>query len=228
MEPRVTAERRRRGRAPPQPLSVPGPIYAAVLAFVQAIRSLPALEAVILFGSAATGEVHKKSDIDLLLLFNADHNPELGDEAKQVHARAGEIERAYELENPFSFVFANRGEDVDTDFLWEVARDGLLLYGKPERLLSRDEHLTPMLIISYDLRELPRKDRVYVERKLYGYHARPIYKEKEYAIEREGLVTRYGRRLGRGAFMIDARNSERALRLLDERRVKHTAIKAWI
>lgn len=226
MEPRVTAEKRKRG--PPQPLSVPGPIYAAVLAFVQAVRSLPTLEAVILFGSAATGEVHKKSDIDLLLLFNADHNPELGDEAKLVHASAGEIERAYELENPFSFVFANRGEDVDTDFLWEVARDGLLLYGKPERLLGSDEHLTPMLVISYDLSDLPRKDRVYVERKLYGYRARPTYKEKEYAIEREGLVTQYGRRLGRGAFMIDARNSERALRLLDERRVKHTAIKAWI
>lgn len=201
-----------------------------MLAFVQAIRALPALEGVILFGSAATGEVHKKSDIDLLLLFTADHNPELGDEAKLVHARAGEIERAYELENPFSFVFANRGEDVDTDFLWEVARDGLLLYGKPERLLSTssDEHLTPMLVISYDLSGLPRKDRVFVERKLYGYRARPIYKEKEYAIERKGLVTQYGRRLGRGAFMIDARNSERALRLLDERRVKHTAIKAWI
>ncbi len=222
----MTAEKRKEGL--PQPLSVPGPIYAGVLAFVQAVRSLPTLEAVILFGSAATGEVHKKSDIDLLLLFNADHNPELGDEAKLVHARAGEIERAYKLENPFSFVFANRGEDVDTDFLWQVARDGLLLYGKPERFLGSDVHLTPMLVVSYDLSDLPRKDRVYVERKLYGYRARPIYKEKEYAIEREGLVTQYGRRLGRGAFMIDARNAEMVLRLLDERMVKHTAIKAWI
>ncbi|MGA3359022.1 MAG: nucleotidyltransferase domain-containing protein [Halobacteriota archaeon] len=226
MEPELTTEKRKGGQ--PRPLSVPGPIYAGVLAFVQAIRSIPTLEAVILFGSAATGEVHKKSDIDLLLLFNADHNPELGDEAKLVHTRAGEVERAYELVNPFSFVFANRGEDLDTDFLWQVARDGLLLYGKPERLLGSDEYFTPMLVVSYDLSDLPRKDRVYVERKLYGYRARPTYKEKEYAIEREGLVTQYGRRLGRGAFMIDARSSEMALHLLDERKVKHTAIKAWI
>ena len=216
----------------PPPLSVPEPIYAAVLSLVQAIKSLPTLEAVILFGSAATGEMHKKSDIDLLLLFNADHNPELGEEARYIHAHAGEIERTYKLENPFSFVFVNRGEQIDTDFLWEVARDGLMLYGRPEALLGRETYLTltPVSIISYSLSGIPRKDRVFVERKLYGYHARQTYKEKEYAIERGGIVTQalHGKRLSRGALIIDARSADGVLHLFNERSIGHTVIKAWI
>lgn len=214
------------------PLPVPAPIYAAVLSLVQAIKSLPTLEAVILFGSAATGEMHKKSDVDLLLLFNTDHNPELGEEARYIHAHTGEIERTYKLENPFSFVFVNRGEHIDTDFLWEVARDGLMLYGRPETLLGRETYLTltPVSIISYDLSGIPRKDRVFVERKLYGYHARPTYKEKEYAIEREGVVTQalHGKRLGRGAIMIDAQSADRVLKLFNERGIVYTLIKAWV
>ena len=216
----------------PSPLSVPEPVYAAALALVQAIRPLPTLEAVILFGSAVTGEMHKKSDIDLLLLFNADHNPELGEEARYIHARTGEIERTYKLENPFSFVFVNRGEHVDTDFLWEVARDGIMLYGRPETLLGRETYLTltPVSIILHNLSGIPRKDRVFVERKLYGYHARPTYKEKEYAIEREGLITQalHGKRLGRGALMIDARSADGVLHLFNERGIAYTVIKVWI
>jgi len=216
----------------PPPLPVPEPIYVAVLALVQAIKSLPTLEAVILFGSAATGDMHKKSDIDLLLLFNADHNPELGEEARYIHAHTGEIERTYGLENPFSFVFVNRGEHIDTDFLWEVARDGLMLYGRPETLLGRETYLTltPVSIILYNLSGIPRKDRVFLERKLYGYHARPTYKEKEYAIEREGLVTQalHGKRLGRGGLMIDARSADGVLHLFNERGIAYTVIKAWI
>ena len=69
-----------------------------------------------------------------------------------------------------------------------------------------------------------------MERKLYGHHVRQTYKEKEYAIEREGLVTQalHGKRLGRGALMIDARSADGVLHLFSERSIAYTVTKAWI
>ena len=95
-----------------------------------------------------------------------------------------------------------------------------MLYGQPETLLGRETNLTltPISIILYNLSGIPRRDRVFVECKLYGYHARPTYKEKEYAIEREVLVTQalHGKRLGRGTLVIDARNADGVFHLFNE------------
>jgi len=44
--------------------------------------------------------MHKKSDIDILFLFNAKHDPELREEANLVHKIAGEIEKKLNMENP--------------------------------------------------------------------------------------------------------------------------------
>jgi len=37
--------------------------------------------------------MHKKSDIDILLIFDTKHDPELGEEGTRVHKIAGEIEK---------------------------------------------------------------------------------------------------------------------------------------
>jgi len=205
-------------------------VVPAAVELAQSLRGIPTLEAVILFGSAATGEMHKKSDIDLLLLFSADHNPETGDEGKLVYKRAREIEQAHKLENPFSFVFVNRGEEVDSTFLWEVAKDGHVLYCTPESILGRVElgHLKPAVFISYALSKMPPKDRMYIDRQLYGYTVRKVHKGKEYVSEREGLIPRYGKKLGRATFIIDAQKSDDVLRLFNEKGVMYTVTKIWV
>lgn len=205
-------------------------VVPAAAELAQSLKDIPTLEAVILFGSAATGELHKKSDIDLLLLFSADHNPETGAEGKQVYQRAREIERAHKLENPFSFVFVNRGEEADSTFLWEVAKDGYVLYCTPESILGRVElgHLKPSALISYTLRRMPPKDRMYIDRQLYGYTVKKVHKGKEYVSEREGLIHRYGKKLGRATFLIDAQKSDDVLRLFNEKGVVYTLTKVWI
>ena len=205
-----------------------GTVLSAALDLAQKIKAIPTLEAIILFGSAATGEMHKKSDVDLYLLFNADHDPEAGEEGKVVHRAAGEIEHSYKLENPFSFVFVNRGEAVNSEFLWEVAKDGIMLYCRPEKVLGTKEYLKPAVFISYTFGGILQKDKMYVGRKLYGYKARLTYKGKEYVIEREGLITQYGKRLGRGTFIIDARKSDDVIRLFNEKSVTYTITKVWV
>jgi predicted nucleotidyltransferase len=201
--------------------------FAAALELAQSIKDIPTLEAIILFGSAATGEMHKKSDIDLLLLFDADHNPETGDEGKLIFRRAVEIERNYKLENPFSFVFVNLGEDIDADFLWEVVRDGSVLYYRPESVLGREGYLEPVLLIAYSLNGIPQKDRMHLNRMLYGYRSKKVHMGKEYVSEKEGLIPRYGKKLGRATFLISGREGDEVLRLLDEKNVLYTVTKVW-
>ncbi|MCC7550826.1 MAG: nucleotidyltransferase domain-containing protein [Methanobacterium sp.] len=57
------------------------------------LSKMPSLESVVLFGSAARREMHKKSDVDILLIFNADHDPEISDEGSFVHKISGEVEK---------------------------------------------------------------------------------------------------------------------------------------
>lgn len=92
----------------------------------QKAGSIPNLIGVILFGSALTGDVSKKSDIDLLLITQSDHNPELGEESFTAHRITSEISKKYDLEHTFSLTFYNlsNDKDIEPDFLWEVCKDG--------------------------------------------------------------------------------------------------------
>jgi Polymerase beta, Nucleotidyltransferase len=199
----------------------------AALEFAQIGKEIPTLQAVILFGSAAAGEMYKKSDIDLLLIFDTARNAETDNESKIIYRRAGEIERQYKLENPFSFVFLNRGEGIDADFLWEVTKNGFVLYLKPESVIGRQEFLTPSLLFSYSFQGIPPKDQMYINRRLYGYRSKSVHKGKEYVNEKPGLVQLYGKKLGRATFIIDARKSDGVRRLFDERGILHTVVKTW-
>lgn len=201
--------------------------YAA-LELAQKLREVPYLEAVILFGSAARDEMHKKSDIDILLLFDCPHNPETSDEASMVQRMAGQIEMKYELKNSFSFVFLNRGEKLDSDFLWKTARDGIMLYCRPEKLLGQEEYLKPMALISYQFGEIASKNKMYVKRRLYGYRVQKTIKGKEYVSEGKGIVTEHGRKIGRATFIINARKSNEIIKLFEEKGVKYSISKIWL
>jgi len=203
-------------------------IMLAAVELAQKIRTIPTIEAAILFGSAAKGEMHKKSDIDILLIFNTDHNPEIGEEGKIVHEYAGEIEEIYKLENPFSFVFINKGEHVDSDFLWEVAKNGIVLYCRPERMVGKETYMKPALVVSYRFPSIPQKDKMFIKRRLYGYMVRKIYKGKEYISKKEGLVNQYGKKIGKAVFLIDAKKSDEITKLFDSKNVMYSVTKIWI
>jgi len=77
--------------------------------FVERADEIPNLLSVVLFGSVVKGDVSKKSDIDILLLFDADHNPELGKEAEIARKIASEISVKHDLKHPFSLHSLTRG-----------------------------------------------------------------------------------------------------------------------
>lgn len=203
-------------------------IKESAFELAQKLGEINTLDEAVLFGSAARGEMHKKSDIDILLLFNAKHDPELGEEGNLVHKIAGEIEKNLNMENPFTFVFMNKNEDLDSDFLWEVSKDGIVLYARPELILGQKENLKPAAFISYNFSDMPAKDKMYVKRKLYGYQVKSVHQGKEYLSEGKGIVQEHGKKMGRATFLIDAARVDSILNLFQEKKVKYKLTKVWV
>lgn len=185
--------------------------------FVERADEIPNLLSVVLFGSVVKGDVSKKSDIDILLLFDADHNPELGKEAEIARKIASEISVKHDLKHPFSFTFVNQRsiEDMDPDFLWNVVREGVLIWNRLEDELMKEPHpfLEPMVLVKYTTRDLEEKNKRKLLRKLYSSKKRLINKDKE--------------RLGQGVLLTSAAKFDELKDLLDAIGVSYSVKKIW-
>lgn len=187
---------------------------APLIDFIEKARSIPNLRGVVLFGSAVTGDVSKKSDIDLLLITQSEHNPEVGEESITAHRITSEISKKYELTHPFSLTFynlSNKG-DIEPDFLWEVCKDGIMLWGDTNFFLGSKikEALVPKFLCTYSLKELKDKDKRAVIRKLYECRSKLIGKEEK---------------LSAGVLLIDATKEPQLKAIFEEYNVNNYRIK---
>jgi predicted nucleotidyltransferase len=203
-------------------------IFPAIIDFSKKIRKIDTLIGAILYGSVVKGEMHKKSDIDILLIFNANHDPEKGVESDIVHEIAGEVEKNYKMKNPFSFVFLNYDEEMNSEFLWEVAKGGTILYAKPEILIHRKEWFKPWSLVSYSFKKVSLKDKMFIMRKLYGYKVERTYKDKRYVSEAQGIVNKYGEKIGRATFLIPADKSDDAINLFEKYGINYSIKRIWM
>jgi predicted nucleotidyltransferase len=185
--------------------------------FVERANEIPNLIGVVLFGSAITGDVSKKSDIDLLLVTKSPSNPEIGKESKIAHSITSEISKKLNLEQSFSITFYNLNQkDIEPDFLWEVEKEGIVIWTKPELILNinLEENLKPKLICSYSLKGLKEKDKRALIRKLYESKSK-IIKEKE--------------KIAPGVFIIDAAKEPLIENLFKKFNLKDYSIKkVWL
>lgn len=166
-----------------------------IIDFIDNANRIPNLVGVVLFGSAVTGEISKKSDIDMLLIFDTDHDPEVGEEAGIAQKIATEISMKHDLVHPFSFVIVNKRslEKLDPDFLWNVCKDGIMIWGRPEDILVEKDvpFLKPMVLVRYSLGDLSDKDKRRFLRSLYSSKKRLIDKDTE--------------KVGPGTLLLDAK-----------------------
>ena len=185
--------------------------------FIERANEIPNLIGVVLFGSAITGDVSKKSDIDLLLVTKSPSNPEIGKESEIAHSITSEISKKFNLEHSFSLTFYNLNQkDVEPDFLWEVEKEGIIIWAKPELILNVDleKTLKPKLIYSYSLKGLKEKDKRALIRKLYESKSKLIKKKEKIAP---------------GVFIIDAEKEPLIENLFKRLNLKNYSInKVWI
>lgn len=208
---------------------IPQEISQAVMEFALRCGEVPDLETAVLFGSATNGTFSKKSDIDVLLLFDTDGNPEVGAEAEAVHRISGDISTRWTLSHPFSFVMYSRGEAIDLSLLREVLRDGIVLFARTRDVLRvpRDR-LRAHVLISYTLKEMEPRDKVGLQRGLYGYKVVRKVGDKQYRSSAPGLVGRWGRRMGPTAFLIPDERAEEARELLRARNCRFEEVPVWL
>ncbi len=211
-------------------LSIPQELYAPLAHFVARAGEVLNLRAAVLFGSAVTGEFRRKSDIDILLLFDTDHNPELGPEAESALALAAEIASHYNLAHSFSFVMENlRDGALDPHFLWETAREGIVIWADPALILMPEPRsaLEPALLVTYSTQGMTSKDKGALHRALYGYRVEKKVGNKVYVSEKPGLIEKTGQRLGPGVVVVPARIADRLTGLLEKHGASYTTMKVW-
>jgi predicted nucleotidyltransferase len=211
-------------------MNIPQELYPALTHFITRAGGIPNLRAAILFGSVVTGEFRRKSDIDVLLLFDTDHNPELGPEAGAALELAAEIAGRYDLAHSFSFVMENlRNGSLDPHFLWEVAREGVVIWADPTLVLASKSQpgLEPALLVTYSTQGMTSRDKGALYRALYGYRVEKKTDDKVYVSEKQGLIDKFGRRLGPGVVIVPARVADRLFGLLEKHGASYTTTKVW-
>jgi predicted nucleotidyltransferase len=182
--------------------------------FIAHAREIPGLVSAVLYGSAARGELHAKSDIDVLLLFDTDHDPELGEEAR-IAQRIGR-EAALRTRCPYTFSFVINDvkelKQLDSDYVWNAAKEGVVIWSRPECVLPLSAlPIAPYLLLTYELAELSAKDKRAVHRALYGYRTRRAVAGKVYESASAGLVQGKIRRLADGVILSPASESDEIL-----------------
>jgi predicted nucleotidyltransferase len=197
--------------------TIPEEFKLPLIDFADKVSKITDLKGIILFGSVVTGDMSKKSDIDLLLIFDTDHNPEIGEEAKLIQQTASEISSKYDLAIPFSFVFINKKDinEVDSDFLWNVTKEGVVIWGNPQYILMKTPHpsLEPMILIRYSVKELNERNKRKLLRWLYTSKKNIIDESKE--------------KWGPGVLLIKAKKYDEIKFLFDEFKVKYSVKKIW-
>ncbi|MCS4540853.1 MAG: nucleotidyltransferase domain-containing protein [Euryarchaeota archaeon] len=161
--------------------------------------SFPALRAILLFGSFARGEITRKSDVDLLLVFDNRK------EAKKAEKKVLKIVGKYAGEEKRTVVPVCIGVEnlvSEVEFFYNVFSDALVLYKRPDNepvLPAGASGFSPMLLYSFDLSNLARTKKMEINRSLYGITFKK--ERKEYAYK--GLLERKGgQKLGSGIIMV--------------------------
>jgi len=212
-------------------MNIPEELRNPIIDFVNEADRIPNLKYIILFGSIPKGEVSKKSDIDLLMLFDADHNPEVGKEMNICLKISSKISQKYNLSHSFSFVMKNLNDpnDVDTDFLWNISKEGTIIWGRldTELLEEPGKNLEPKSLITYFTKGLGTKEKSAIQRGLFGYKFSHTVKNKSYQSEKKGLIEKKEYRIGDGVLLIPSNIEEKIIKILRQNKARHKSIKVW-
>ena len=177
--------------------------------FVKRLARIQSLQAVVLFGSYARWEADRRSDTDLLLVFDSRRDIE--------HSR-GELLGVLRYYRELPLTLTKRSaEDLarDPSFTFNVLKEGYVLYKRPDAQLlpaaiSSEKQVT---IYNYNLSRLPHEQKLKFNSALFT-RAKGKYRYP-------GLLERVGgKRLGYGAIMVPAGTEREIDKLFDAYKIK--------
>lgn len=158
------------------------------------IGKLKGVLQVILFGSVAKGEDTAKSDIDLAVIHNLRNPEKLKSQINQMIP--GKVQIVYATPEKLS---------KEIELVSALTGEGLLLFGRPLQVYLNKKELKPFIIMVYETSDLDNKQRMLLNRALYGSVSESQYGDKRYKSELKGIVNRPGiKKLAKACLLIES------------------------
>ena len=185
---------------------------------IRFVQDLPkeGILSIVLFGSVASGNDTKNSDIDIAIIYQY--------KDEEVITRINELRE----ENIELLHLSLEELQTELEIQFALAGEGVLLYGNPLQVIVNDEELIPKMLLVYDTTDLDRNIRNKLHRALYGGRTTSRYRNKLYKSEFEGIVSQIqARKLGKGVLFCDKRNAPAIIRVFKNLRVPWKEIAVW-
>ncbi|MDI6820372.1 MAG: nucleotidyltransferase domain-containing protein [Candidatus Hodarchaeaceae archaeon] len=198
-----------------------------VFEFAKRISGIPEVRSLILFGSVAEGEADPRSDVDFLVISDTQKPV-----SKELRRHVGEI--GLNLEKEFgrgvSLVFTNKNFDgLDSQFIEEVFKEGLILYGKVPQVDAKRLKLEPCSLVHFSLKKIGKPDKMRLKRALYGHRTVKRYGGKTYKSEVAGLIEKLGgRRTGIASVLVPAKNLKELTDALQRFGAEYEKLDVWV
>jgi predicted nucleotidyltransferase len=183
---------------------------------------LEGLILIVLFGGFARGEVGRRSDIDLLLLFETDKD------AKNAETRISEITTDFGERYPQVLVRSYPElRQTSPNLLENIFKDGRILYLRYPLQIPVEKILSLKLAALYqlDTTKLGQLEKVALNKILYGKKERKLGKSYEYT----GRIAQLGgERVGRGTFIVPAEASREIEEILTTHGASFRKREIWL
>ncbi|MFH0837401.1 MAG: nucleotidyltransferase domain-containing protein [Candidatus Aenigmatarchaeota archaeon] len=181
---------------------------------------------ILLFGSVATGEYDKKSDIDLFIDTNESNFNNIDHIVRESNKRFQLIsEKKWSMlgiNYPIKCIIG----DINND-RWKVLRAdiqsiGIVLYGKFETSPDNIKHYA---MFNYSLSKIKQKEKVRLLRTLFGY--KNIHKNKTY--EMSGILEKMnGKKIGSNAIVIPIEHSRELQKMFNKFKITPEIREVWV
>lgn len=187
-----------------------------LFSFGDRVKELPNVLTVVLFGSAARGEATIDSDVDIAVVY--------------VKKNDALMKRVEEFAPPRVHIvhvtFRELGKNVA--LAGALGGEGLLLSGKPVILQAQKLKLKPMMIITYDTRELDVNARNKLNHALYGRTSVTKRGKKRCVRRYEGLTARPGiTKIGKAVLLVSREKAPTITKTLEAHGAKWKEIPVW-
>ena len=116
-----------------------------IFEYAKEVSSLNNVLFLFLFGSVARGEADKRSDIDFCVITN-------NDDKKNISSFALDLEKKYDKN--IQLVISKNFTGLDSYFISNMLREGILLYGKTPIIKLKDLKCEEFVLFSFSLSSL--------------------------------------------------------------------------
>ena len=173
---------------------------------------------IILFGSVARGEDTVVSDIDIAIIHNL----------KDIDKLKSQIHKFQHERIQTTYLNLNKLPE-ETELVSALTGEGISLYGQPIKVKLKTKELKPRTLLIYDTSEIPKTERMKLNRALHGSISKSKYRKKEYITKTTGILKEKGiQKLTKAVLLSDPKKASKVVKTLKLFNVKWREITVWV